>query len=201
MVAGAAIAAETPVLDPVLAERMSKEKDARKACEVELCKAFLKPEAGAPIACDVTKTWPKDEILAKIVGGSYVWGYGHMQCSVKLTIDRNAFDKAAAGPNAVVKIADQKLTCNVDDKDPAKGLAFKADVNVTPQLTFEKGKAKAVSFGAAKTEGSTVASAAVTSLLAADSVSGIVSRAASAEANNFFYVKCKEIGIEIPAQP
>ena len=190
-----------PPLDPALVERMTKEKEARKACEVDLCKAFAHPETSAPIACDITKTWSKDEILSKIVGGSYIWGYGHMQCNVKLGLDKTVFGKAVSEPSAVVTLPAHKVDCTIDDKDPAKGAAFKVDVNVSPKVTFEKGKAKSVDFGKVTTEGSTIASAAVKSLMAADALAGVVSKAASTELNGFFFTKCKEVGIEITPQP
>jgi len=49
-----------------------------------------------------------------------------------------------------------------------------------------------------KTEGSSLASAAVSSLMAVDKVSGAVSRAAASEINEFLYTKCKEDGVEVP---
>ena len=67
--------------DAALEKRMAEEKEARRACEVAICKSFAEPGSGAPVACSFTKTWRRTEILARIVGGSYVWGYGHVPVS------------------------------------------------------------------------------------------------------------------------
>jgi hypothetical protein len=65
--------------DAALEKRMAEEKEARRACKVAICKAFAEPGSGAPVASSFTKTWRRAEILARIVGGSYVWGYGPVQ--------------------------------------------------------------------------------------------------------------------------
>ena len=75
-------AAQQQDIAPELVARMAQEKQARRACKVEICTAFAKPAAGAPITCDVTQTWTQQEIVARIVGGSYVLGDGHVQCRV-----------------------------------------------------------------------------------------------------------------------
>lgn len=182
---------------PELAARMDKEKEARRACKVDICKAFATPADGAPIRCDVTKTWTKDEIVSRVVGGDYVWGYGHMQCSLQLDLDRAELGKAAKEASTKITMREHKIKCNVDDKDPAKGQAFTVSVSMTPSAMFEKGSAKKVTLDPVKTEGSTVASAAVTSLMAVDAVSGVASRAIATEIDSFFYEKCAADGVEI----
>jgi hypothetical protein len=182
---------------PGIVERMAKEKEARRACKVEICSAFAKPSAGTPITCEATKTWTRPEITGKILGGSYVWGYGHMQCSLKLTLDRGQIAKAMSEAKAAVAFPEHALTCVVDDKDQAKGQAFTVSVRITPAIGFENRQAKSVKFEPIKTEGSTLASAAVASLMAVDKASGFVSRALATEINNFLFDRCKEEGIEI----
>jgi hypothetical protein len=190
------VAAEEAV-DPKIVERMAKEKEARRACKLDICKAFAEPGAGAPIECDVTKTWLRDEILNRIVGGSYVWGYGHVQCTVKLKLDRAQIASFAGGAEAKAAFAEQVATCNVDDKDQTKGTAFTVKLSAAPVATFAKGDVTAVSVDGLKTEGSSVAAAAVTSIIAVDKVSGLVSKAAAAELNEFIYEKCKADGITV----
>jgi hypothetical protein len=189
--------AQNPGLAPELVARMAKEKEARSACKLEICSAFAKPGAGAPIACEATKTWPHSEIIAKIVGGSYIWRYGHMQCSVKLSLDRSLIAKAVTEAKATVSFPEHAFVCVVDDKDAAKGQAFTVSVRITPVVSFEKGQAKSVQLEPVKTEGSTLASAAVTSIMTVDKASGFVSRSAAAEINSFLYERCKEDGVEI----
>ena len=176
---------------------MADEKEARRACKVEICKAFKEPAKGEPIACNVTKTWLRGEILSRIVGGSYVWGYGHVQCRFKLALQREQLNNALKSDTGKVSLGPHTLSCDVDDKDASKGRAFNVKVTMEPTATFEKGKAVSADLGSLKSEGSTVAAAAVGSLVAVDKVSGLVSSAVSEEINKFIYVKCGEEGVSI----
>jgi hypothetical protein len=94
-------------------------------------------------------------------------------------------------------LPEHAFICNVEDKDPTKGQAFSVKIMVTPSVTFEDRNAKSLALGQVKTEGSTVASAAVASLVTVDKVSGVVSRAAVSEFNKFLFEKCKDEGVEI----
>jgi len=194
----AQVSAEQGGVAPEILERMAKEKEARRTCKIEICTAFAKPAAGSPITCEVTKTWPQPDITSKVVGGSYVWQYGHTQCTVKLSLDRGLIAKAIAEGSTSVKFPEHSFICNIDDKDATKGKAFTVTLSFTPSITFEKGQAKSVTLEPVKTEGSSLASAAVSSLMAVDKVSGAVSRAAASEINEFLYTKCKEDGVEVP---
>lgn len=180
-----------------LAARMAKEKADRRACKVEICSAFAKPAGGPPITCDVTKTWLKRHIVKRIAGGSYVWPYGRLQCSLKLDLSRDEIKKAASTATATLSLPTHTLTCNVGNADPATGQAFSVTVSITPTAVFKDGAANSVSLEPVKTEGSTIASAAVTSIMAVDKISGIVSRAVASEINTFLFEKCKADGVEI----
>jgi len=189
--------AQQAQIPAALTERLEKEKEARKACKIEICKAFAKPEAGAPISCDVTKTWLKNEITGRFTGGSWVWGYGHVQCTVKLNLDRGEIAKSRGDGKSTATFGAHAFVCSVDDQDATKGKAFDVKVSITPVVTFEKGEAKSVALEPVSTEGSTVASAAVGSVMALDKVSGLVSSGASGEINDFLYSKCQADGVEI----
>jgi hypothetical protein len=192
-----AASAQQPDVAPGLVARMAAEKEGRRACKVQICTAFAKPDAGEPIACEVVKTWTQQEIVDRVVGGSYVWHYGHTQCSVKLALDRGLIAKAMTEGKTTVSFPEHSFICNVDDKDATKGKAFMVSVKITPAIAFEKGEAKSVTLEPVKAEGSSMASAAVTSLMAVDKVSGMVSRVAAAEINEFLFNKCKDDGVEI----
>jgi hypothetical protein len=106
--------------------------------------------------------------------------------------------KAKAMTNANgVKFQEHTFVCNIDSKDGEKGKAFTVSLSFTPSISFENGRAKSVMLDGVKTEGSSLASAAVSSLMAVDKVSGVVSRAATNEINDFLYSKCKEDGVEV----
>ncbi|RTL69978.1 MAG: hypothetical protein EKK41_13260 [Hyphomicrobiales bacterium] len=190
--------AQAPAASPELAARMAKEKEDRKSCKLEICNAFAKPSTGDPITCAITKTWTKDEVLNRVVGGSYVWSYGAVQCSLKFNVDRSLLNKAIGEPKFEIAFPPHSVTCNVDDADAAKGKAFDVKVSFAPTFEFEKGEAKMTKLADVKTDGSGMASAAVSSLMAVDKISGIVGKAAASELNDLIYSKCKDDGVDIP---
>ncbi len=180
---------------PELVARMEKEKADRRDCKVSICKAFAEPAAGDAVKCNVVKTWLRDEITSKIVGGSTIWGYGHMKCTFGVNLDRAEIAKAAASGKA--NFAEHQITCDVDDKEAGKPIAFTVKAVVAPVVTFEKGEAKSLALDGLKTEGSTAASAAVSSIMAIDKVSGVVSRSGTSEINAFLFDKCKDDGVVV----
>ncbi len=198
--ANLSVDAQQPGVAPEIEQRMAKEKEDRRLCKIEICRAFAQPAAGAPITCQVTKTWTQPEIVSKVVGGTYLWQYGHTQCTVKLALDRAPIAEAMADGSHLVKFPQHTFDCNVDDKDTAKGKAFTVSLSFTPVISFEKGQAKSVTLDAVKAEGSSLASAAVSSLMAVDKASGVVSRAATTEINEFLYARCKEDGVAVPSK-
>ena len=175
---------------------MAAEKEARRACKIEICKAFEKG-SGAPVACSFTKTWRRQDILARIVGGSYVWGYGHVQCKTDVKLDRDGAGKALHEAEASLALGAHQLNCSVEDKDTSKGEAFKVRVSLSPTLAFKGGKVNGVDFGSIETDGSSLASAAITSAMAIEKVSGAISSAAAAEMNEFLFEKCNADGIKL----
>ncbi|MEO0792574.1 MAG: hypothetical protein AAFY27_08515, partial [Pseudomonadota bacterium] len=60
-----------------------------------------------------------------------------------------------------------------------------------------KREAQTVSLEPIKTEGSKLASAAVGAMMAADKLSGVVSRGVADEVNTFLYSKCGADGVKI----
>jgi hypothetical protein len=111
---------------------------------------------------------------------------------VKLALDRERIAKAAKEAKTTLTLPEHTFISNVDDSDSTKGKTFSVSVSVTPAIVFESGKAKSLTLDPVKTEGSTVASAAVASLMARPRV-----RAAVAEINSFLFKLCKEEGVEI----
>src|SRR5208282_448625 len=95
---GAAVA-QTANVSPELEARIVKEKENRKACKIEICKAFATPSEGAPITCSVTKTWLAADIQAAYLRDKLSWPWGHAQCSSDIELDRRAIQEAALQPS------------------------------------------------------------------------------------------------------
>ena len=93
----AALAAEDaakPDLGPqvtskrVLTPEEKAEKEARKACKIEICDIVATKEPRGPdVACDIIKTWRAEDIV-KMLGGRINWPWGKAVCQSKLRLER-----------------------------------------------------------------------------------------------------------------
>jgi hypothetical protein len=193
----AAAAAETAAVSPEIEARMAKEKEDRKACKTEICKAFANPSEGAPIACAVTKTWLAAEIQAGYLRDKLSWPWGHAQCTANIELDRKAIKDAALQPSATIKLKKHDITCKLDSKDPKEGVAYDLKLAIEPVVTFEGGKATKVEMGWGSIEAPLLAKTAIWSATAVDANFNVISSGFVNEINNFLTQKCKEVGVEI----
>jgi hypothetical protein len=193
----AAAAAQTPAVAPELEARIAKEKEDRKACKIEICKAFATPSEGAPIACVVTKTWLAAEIQAGFLRDKLTWPWGHAQCVANIELDRKAIKEAALQPSATIKLKKHDISCKLDSKDPKEGTAYDLKLSIEPTVTFQGGKAIKADMGWGSIEAPILAKSAIWSATAVDSNFSVISSGVVNQINNFLGEKCKEVGIDI----
>ena len=179
---------------------MAKEKEDRKACKTEICKAFAAPADGPKIGCSVTKTWLDKDIQAGFLGDKLTWPWGHAQCSAPIELDRVAIAEAAQKPSATIKLKKHEITCKLDHKDPKEGTAYDLKLAIEPTVTFEGGKATKVTMGWGTIEAPVLAKSAIWSATAVDATFAVISNGVVKEINSFLFDKCKEIGVEIKAR-
>ncbi len=191
--------AEDPAPSPELAERMAKEKDARKACKIEICQAFATPAAGAPITCTVTKTWLAAQIQTRILGDRLTWPWGHAQCTTAIELDRAQIMQAASQPSATLKLKKHNIACQLESKDE-KEAAYEVKLSIEPTVTFEAGKAVKVNMGWGQIEAPILAKTAIWSATAVDANFSVIANGVAREINTFLYESCKEVGVEIAAR-
>jgi hypothetical protein len=191
---------EEAAISPDLSARIAKEKEDRRACKAEICKAFAQPSEGTPIKCSVTKTWLSAEIQAGFLHGKLTWPWGHALCSADIDLDRKAIKEAASQPSATIKLKKHVITCKLDSKDPKDGAAFDLKLSIEPTVTFEKGKAIKASMGWGSIEAPILAKSAIWPATAADANFDVISSGVVNEINNFLFIKCKEAGAGIAAR-
>jgi hypothetical protein len=191
------VAAETSAVSPELEARLAKEKEDRKTCKIEICKAFATPSEGAPITCPVTKTWLAMEIQAGFLRDKLNWPWGHAQCTASIDLDRKAIRDAASLPSATIKLKKHDIVCKLDSKDPKEGTAYDLKLSIEPTVTFQGGRATKVDMGWGSIEAPLLAKSAIWSATAVDANFNVISSGVVTEINNFLSVKCKEAGIEI----
>ncbi len=185
---------------PELVARMAKEKEDRKACKTEICKAFAQPSDGQAITCAVIKTWLASDIQASFLGDRLSWPWGHAQCSATIELDRKAIKEAASQPKATLKLKKHDITCRLDSKDPKEGVAYDLKLAIEPTVTFEGGKATKADMGWGQIEAPVLAKTAIWSATAVDANFSVISNGVVKEINSFLFDKCKEVGVEIKSQ-
>ena len=194
--AGQALA-EDAAVSPELTSRMVKEKEDRKACKTEICKAFAQPGDGPAITCTVTKTWLGSEIQAGFLGDKLTWPWGHAQCSAAIDLDRKAIADAASKPSATIKLKKHSIICKLDHKDPKEGTVYDLKLSIEPTVTFEGGKAVKAEMGWGTIEAPVLAKTAIWSATAIDANFSVIANGVVRDINAFLGVKCKEVGVEV----
>jgi len=182
---------------PELSARMAKEKEDRKACKTEICKAFATPAEGPVIACTVTKTWLGSEIQTAFLGDKLTWPWGHAQCSAAIELDRKAIAEAASKPQATLKLKKHDIACKLEHKDPAEGTAYDLKLSIEPTVSFEGGKAVKADMGWGSIEAPILAKTAIWSATAVDANFSVIANGVVKQVNAFLEQRCKEVGVEI----
>ncbi|MBT3069620.1 hypothetical protein KKP04_01880 [Rhodomicrobium sp. Az07] len=192
-------AAPAPAIAPELAERMGKEKEDRKACKREICKAFAEAKSGEPISCSVTKTWLASEIQSSYLGDRLTWPWGHAQCSAQIDLDRDTIAEAASKPSATLKLKKHDIACKLDNKNTSEGTAYDVKLSIQPVVTFENGRATKAELNWGTIEAPLLAKTAIWSATAVDANFSVIASGVVKEINAFLGVKCKEEGFDIAA--
>jgi len=196
---GAARAQDASV-SPELEARLAKEKDDRKACKTEICKAFAQPSDGEAITCAVVKTWLASDVQANYLGDRLTWPWGHAQCSAAIELDRAAIKEAASQPKATLKLKKHDITCKLDSKDPKEGVAYDLKLAIEPTVNFEAGKAVSADLGWGEIDAPLLAKTAIWSATAVDANFAVISNGVVKDINSFLFDKCKEVGVEVKPQ-
>ncbi|MDX2156949.1 MAG: hypothetical protein SFW09_10625 [Hyphomicrobiaceae bacterium] len=199
VLAGPAAAQTTDGADAKLTARLEAEKEARKACKVDICKVLAEKKGDGAITCDVTKTWLQAEIQSRILGDRLTWPWGHAQCTTRIEIERSDLVKLVATSEATVKLKPHALSCVLDRKAPEVGEAYSVKLSVAPEITFKAGKATSVVAGWSNIEAPILAKGPIWAATATDNNLHVLSGAMVAEVNTFMFAHCDGVGVKITA--
>ena len=167
------------------------ERDARKACKIEICAAFRnKKTEGADISCPVIKSWRK-EALNKLVGRLKVsWPYGKIHCSSTVKLNRADLVKAMTEDKFQSQMSKHEVACTVErEKDAPSEIKF----DFSPAVTFEKGKATKAKINWGKIEAPPLIKSALWTATAADNTVNILSSTLVEDINDFIDKRCDEV--------
>ncbi len=183
-----ASSASTPEIE--LTPEETAERESRKACKAAVCAGFRNRTPGADVACDITKSFRKEQ-LNKIVGKAKVsWPWGKVVCKASIKAKRDTLMKAMTEDKLQAEFETHKVACQVErEKDAAADIT----AEMTPKVTFEKGKAVKASLNWGKVEGPTVIKGAMWTATATDNTVNVLGKMIVDDINDFVTKKCDEI--------
>lgn len=168
-----------------------KEREDRKDCKVRICSAFhsRKPE-GSDIACNVLKTWRKEQLSKMIEKAKVSWPWGNVKCVASIKLKRADLIKAMAEEKFEAQLDKHEVVCEVErDKDGKSEIKF----DFAPKVTFEKGKATKASLNWGKIDAPTLVKGAMWTATATDNTFNVLQSTLVEDINDFIGPKCDEV--------
>jgi hypothetical protein len=166
------------------------EREARKACKIEICAAFHNRKPGPDITCDVLKSWRKEQLDKMVAKAKVSWPWGPVQCTAKIKLNREALIKGMTEAKFEAALDKHEVACVVDRKDEAK-----ADIkfDFSPKITFEGGKATKAALNWGKIEAPALVKGAMWTATASDNTFNVLQGTLVEDINDFIGPKCTEV--------
>jgi hypothetical protein len=166
------------------------EREGRRACKAALCAAFRNPANNQNVGCPIKKSFRKEQ-LQKIVSKARVsWPWGRVVCNADLRADRSVLSKALTTDKSVVKFAPHKVTCSIEHEGAE---ASNITAEMTPEITFEKGKAIKAVMNWGKVDGPTLVKGLMWTATATDNTVNVLGSMVVDDMNDFVTAKCDEV--------
>jgi hypothetical protein len=135
---------DAPMLGPQVSSKIEltpeekAEKEARKACKIEICDIIATREPlGEDIACDIKKTWRADS-LTKMLGDQIGWPWGKAVCESKLNLSRADLAEAMLVADVTIKMEKFAVSCALHRESDEP---YVVEMEIAPEVTFKNGKA------------------------------------------------------------
>ncbi|MEZ5922979.1 MAG: hypothetical protein R3D57_01195 [Hyphomicrobiaceae bacterium] len=186
---------EETVSDPALVALLAKEKEARKACKIDICSIMLGKAADGPdVSCPIVKTWPKDDITKLMKRTKVKWPWGNTTCHMDVVLKRSMLVSAMTEAKYEAVFDEHQLVCDIA-REGEDNYSFK--IAMTPSITFENGKATEayVTWGAL--EAPSVAKSVLWPATALDNQINVLGSEVVEAVNTFVEKKCLEVKDEL----
>lgn len=165
------------------------EREGRKACKIDICKAFRTRTPGDDIACSITKSWRKTQLDKMVKKARVSWPWGRVVCKADLKLQRDGLIKAMTEPTYELALDSHTVTCKVErEKEPAD-IKF----SYAPKVKFEKGIAKKASLNWGKIEAPTLVKGAMWTATATDNTFNVLESTLVEDINEFITTRCDEV--------
>lgn len=181
----------------VLTPEEKAEKEARKACQIEICDILSTKEPQGPdVACDIGWTWRANEI-SNAVGDHLDWPWGKVVCQSKIRLERAPLAKAMSEPSYNLTMDTQTVRCTLYQK---KGKPVVIKLALSPKVTFKNGEATKGSVN----WGNVSAPAAIYPLLytatSLDNSTNVLGNEVVQQINKFIRKDCSAVKDELPGR-
>ena len=143
--------------------------------------------AGPDLACDLSKTWQKDEIQRGADSANVMWGLGSATCRVKLNAKRADIVAAVSAPQSAFKLAPQSIACEIGTGK------YELRATLAPELILRQGAATAVSLHMDNIQGAPIIKGVVWTAAALEESFGILQNDMVREVNRFIKKECPKI--------
>jgi hypothetical protein len=176
-------------LDELTPEEL-QEREARKACKVAICGAFHSRKPGGDVACNVLKSWRKEQLDKLVAKAKVSWPWGRVRCFADIRLNRETLAKAMTEERYEASLERQQVRCEVErEKDGNAEIKFE----FTPKVTFAKGKAVSAVLNWGKIEGPTLVKSAMWTATATDNTLNVLQSTVVEDINDFIQDKCMEV--------
>jgi hypothetical protein len=167
-----------------------KEREARKDCKLRICAAFHTRKAdGGDIACNVMKSWRKEQLTRIVSKGGISWPWGKVRCSAEVKLKRDMLTKALTADKLEATLDPHQVVCTVEQDGGQSDIKFA----FTPKVTFEKGKATKAVLNWGKVEAPALVKGAMWTATATDNTFNVLQGTVVEDINDFIGPKCDEV--------
>lgn len=167
------------------------EREQRKSCKVAMCAALrVRKTDGADIACDIVKSWRKEQLTKLVAKLKVAWPYAGVRCSSAVNVKRADLVTAMTVPKYELQLQKHSVACAVSrDAEAATDIKF----DFSPKVTFEDGKATKAQINWGKIEAPALVKSALWTATAADNTVNLLSGTLVDDINDFVSKKCDEV--------
>lgn len=168
------------------------EREARKACKVAICAAFRARTPGSDIACNIVKTWRKEELEALVSKAKVSWPWGRVTCVSDVRLKRDTLIKAMTEPKFETALPKHQVACQVEREKEKTEIKF----DFAPKVAFENGKAVRASINWGAVEAPTLLKGVMWTATATDNSINVLQGTLVEDINDFITNKCDEVKSE-----
>jgi len=175
--------------DVELTEQEQREEAARRSCKVAVCAALRNRRPGKNIACDVVKSWRKEQVEGIVSKAKVGWPWGGVRCSGAIALKRDTLIRAMSEPKHQAVIDRHTVVCEVEREKGKTQIKF----DLAPKVTFQNGKAVLASLNWGKIEGPGIIKGVMWTAAATDNALNVLESTVVEKVNEFVAAKCDEV--------